>query len=182
MSGNLSSGNVFNSIFQGGSSFLPSSSSASSSVIIMGLKELWSRRPTDSEPLKVISWYLESKTTEGLVLTSNIVVRLPRAEFNLHQFDQIVALTMVQFGANSYESHCELRWTIIRHVVAEMIKLKRWYGLVIYRVNQELTDPNVDRIYQQFILPELEKLQPNIKPAYDPNQKTTQILFSKQLF
>jgi hypothetical protein len=158
--------------------------------VIDALKELWSKRPPDSEPLKVISWYLGSKSSH-ISLTSNIVIQLPLAEFNLHQYDSsnlnvnatvsLVALTMVKFCSQSYENHCEMRWTIIKHVVSEILQRKNWDGLVIYRVNQEHTHPNVpvDRIYQEFIIPELEKLRPNIQLFHDTHRKTIQILFNR---
>lgn len=146
-------------------------------------------RPGDSDPLGVLTWYLESGSN------ANCSIVTPLAQFEIHQYNfipfksssvefPIVSLSMIQCvqrsasqpNQSAYDADYELRATIVRHVLKEMIRLRKWNALMIYRLNSELA-PNMDMIYQHAIPQELNKLQPQIRPVTtQPKDKSIQII------
>jgi hypothetical protein len=154
-------------------------------------------RPAESDPLGVLTWYLESGSN------SNCFIRTPLAEFEIHQYNfipfrqttaanknsvsfPIVALSIVRCAQRSkthpeqasFESDYELRLTIVRHVLKEMIRLQKWSALMVYRVNDELA-PHMDIVYQH-ASQELNKLQPQIHPVItEPKHKSIQVIIDK---
>lgn len=162
-----------------------------------------SPRPSDSDPLGVITWYLENRSTDR-----NCCIRTPSVVFELQQFDfipftaakeqpvrtkiSLVSLCIIHCMQRSrqptldeyqrrqlLEADCELRLLILRHVLKEMIRLKRWDALTVARLNEELS-PHMDPIYNDFITQEINKLQPHIRPTIvDHKLKSLQIIIQK---
>jgi hypothetical protein len=146
-------------------------------------------RPSDNDPLLVITWLLESKSTD------NCSVKVPRARFELQSYEfypvlpkpvkfHIVSLVMDRFSQRflqpghqseqTYSADCEVRLTVIRHVLREMIRLHRWHALMVFRVNDEL-HPSLDQFYSQSLQNELAKLQ--VKSIFiEPKHKSLQII------
>jgi hypothetical protein len=146
----------------------------------------------------------------GLSPDHNCIVRTPLAHFELHQFDlipfrtrstpanrprfSVVSLSMVQCAQRSqqlnavqgaasgaFDADKELRLTIVQHVVKEMIRLRKWHALLVYRLGAELS-PSMDPIYEDALPKELNKLQPNIRPIVpEPRHKSIQILIESNL-
>lgn len=161
-------------------------------------------RPPDSDPLRILTWYLESKST------TNCFISTPLAQFEIHQYEfvpfrdkssaqsassapnnnntrakySVVSLSMVNCvlragQQQSTDADFELRLTVIRHVLKEMIRLQKGDALVIYRLNNELA-PCMNAIYQQSLPQELAKLQPNVRHiSVEPKHNSLQIVLAR---
>lgn len=89
----------------------------------------------------------------------------------------MVGLSMVE--CSRLANNNELRLTIARHVLKEMIRLQKWNVLMIYRLNDEL-HPQLDALYSGFLMRELNKFQPQIRPIIlDTKLKSIQIIIQK---
>jgi hypothetical protein len=129
------------------------------------------------DPLGLVTRYLESGSSSKACF-----INTPLAEFDLHQYHFIPFSTRsARFPVVSLSilrcecATLELRLTIIRHVLREMIRLQKWSALMVYRLNGEMS-PALDALYQQ-AAQELDKLQPQIRPiTHDPKHKSMQVV------
>lgn len=163
-------------------------------------------RPSDENPLAVVSWALETKQT------ASIVVRSPMLHFELQQFAFVpqpqsakapVSLPVVSLtlffcsisdpAAPSSASRAaavgeggsqagfllgvERRLALLRHVIETVLRLKRHVAVFVHRANDELLHPASEPAYKALVS-ELERVQSRIRPVFvEPLQRSLHITF-----
>jgi hypothetical protein len=143
------------------------------------------RAPDDSDPLALLTWYLESATTYD----RNRAINTPAARFEIHKFDLVPLqsrngaskLPVVSLSIIECSPSTDVRLLLVRHVAREMARLQRWDMLLVHRLNSEL-QPALDSFYQNTLPAELHKLQPGVRRvSYDPKTKALHLVFFRPL-